>query len=260
MSSSPSLRLRLLPSAVSGDPEQQYATSYLINGSIAVDAGSVGFHGTPAEQDRVRHVLLTHSHADHVASLPILLENTLRSQGPPLEIWAGAETLESLRQDVFNDRLWPLLARLETPSGPAARLRVLEPERTVEIAGVSVTPVAVDHAVPTFGYVLSRNGAAVALSGDTGPTERLWQIVRATRGLRAVFLEVAFPDELAELARVSGHLTPATFAVELSKLPDGVEVIAVHLKPRHRERIVRALAELDWPRLSIGSPSREYAW
>jgi len=260
MSGSASLRLRLLPSAVSGDPEQQFATSYLVNDSIAVDAGSVGFQGTPAEQDRVRHVLLTHSHADHVASLPILLENTLRAQGPPLEIWAGAATLESLRKDLFNDRLWPELKRLDTPAGPAARLRVLEPERTVEIEGVRVTPVAVDHAVPTFGFVLARDGAAVALSGDTGPTERLWQVVRATRDLRAVFLEVAFPNELAELARVAGHLTPATFAGELSKLPDGVDVIAVHLKPRHRERIVRELADLGWPRLSIGSPSREYVW
>jgi ribonuclease BN (tRNA processing enzyme) len=254
------LQLRLLPSAVSGDPEQQYATSYLVNGAIAVDAGSVGFHGTPAEQDCVRHVLLTHSHADHVASLPILLENTLRAQGPPLEIWASAETLASLREDLFNDRLWPELARLETAAGPAAHLRLLEPERAVEIAGVRVTPVPVEHSVPAFGFVLERAGVAVALSGDTGPTERLWQVARAARGLAAVFLEVAFPDELSELARVSGHLTPSTFAGELDKLPRGVPVVAVHLKPRYRQQLLAEIAALGRPEVSIGSPSREYAW
>lgn len=252
--------MRILPSAVFGDPEQQYATSYLVQDSIAVDAGSVGFNGSPAEQDRVRHVLLTHSHADHLASLPMLLENTLRSQGPALEIWAGAATLASLREDLFNGRLWPELERLETPAGPAARLRLLEPERTVEIGGVRVTPVEVNHSVPAFGFLLERAGAAIAVSGDTGPTERLWQLARATPGLKAVFLEVAFPNELAELAERSGHLTPSKFAAELDKLPQGVPVVAVHLKPRHRERLLAQIAALELPQVSIGSTQRDYAW
>jgi ribonuclease BN (tRNA processing enzyme) len=260
MSASSRLRVRLLPSAVSGDPEQQYATSFLVNGSIAIDAGSVGFHATPAEQDRVRHVLLTHSHADHVASLPILVENTLRAEGPPLEIWGSAETLSSLRQDLFNDRVWPSLARLETAAGPAASLRQLEPERTIEIDGVHVTPVAVDHSVPALGFVLERAGVAVAISGDTGPTERLWQLARASKSLAAVFLEVAYPDELAELARAAFHHTPTSFAAELDKLPRGVPVIAVHLKPRYRARLLAQLAALERPEVAIGSPSREYAW
>jgi ribonuclease BN (tRNA processing enzyme) len=254
------LRVALLPSAVAGDPEQQYATSYLVNGCVAVDAGSIGLWSTPAEQDRVRDVLLTHSHADHVASLPLLMENTLRSSGPPLRVWAGEATLRSLSEDVFNDRVWPRLEHLTGVNGPPLSFHTLEPERTVEVAGLEVTPVPVSHPVPTFGYLIRRGGVSVLISGDTGPTERLGPVARAATDLRAVFLEVAFPDELAELARVAGHHTPASFARQCAELPAGVPVVAVHLKPRYRERILAELAALELPGLVIGSPREELSW
>lgn len=254
------LRIRLLPSAVSGDGTLQYATSYLIGDSVAVDAGSIGLSGTPADQRRVQHVLLTHSHTDHVASLPILLDNTLTQDGRALEVWAGRETLAALRSDVFNDRIWPRLEVFQRSAGPALVLHELESEREVDLAGLKVLPVRVDHTVPTLAFIVRAPGASAVIAGDTAPTQRLWQVAGGIPDLRAVFLEASFPDELADLAGRSMHLTPRSFAGERAKLARELAFIAVHLKPRHRERIVAQLRALAIPGLEIGAPGKEYAW
>ena len=254
------LRVRLLPSAVSGDGALQYATSYLVGDELAIDAGSIGLYGGPAVQRNVRHVLLTHSHTDHIATLPILLENTLTQAGPALEVWAGKETLACLHEDVFNDRVWPRLELLRRPVGPAVVLHELASEREVKIGALRVLPVAVDHTVPTLAFVLSTGGASVVIAGDTGPTERLWQLAAQRQDLKAVFLEASFPDELSQLALASMHLTPSSFAGERAKLRRELAFIAVHLKPRHREQIVAQLEALEIPGLEIGVPGKEYCW
>ncbi len=254
------LRVRLLPSAVSGDGKLQYATSYLVGDSVAIDAGSVGMYGGPQAQRLVRHVLLTHSHTDHIATLPILLENTLTQDGPALEVWAGRETIACLHDDVFNDRVWPRLEVLRRPAGPALVLHELESEREFKLGELAVLPVAVDHTVPTLAFIVSNARASVVIAGDTAPTDRLWQIAMARPDLEAVFLEASFPDELTELALVSKHLTPKSFAGERAKLKRELAFIAVHVKPRYREQILAQLAALDIPGLEIGVPGKEYRW
>lgn len=252
------LVIRLLPSATGGTDELQYSTSYLLNGSIAIDAGSIGFWQSPREQAQVRHVLLTHSHADHIASLPVLVENTLRTSSRPLQVWAGAEVLDCLERDVFNDRVWPRLEVLEGGRGKAVELHEIRSEEPLELEGLTVTPVAVDHSVPAFGFLIAGGGASVVVSGDTGPTQRLWELARSRQDLAGVFLEVAFPEEQAELARVSCHLTPRTFEREWQKIGRDVPLVAVHLKPRYREALLAELEALSIRRLEIGSPHKEY--
>ena len=101
------MKVVLLPSAVGGDARNQYLTSYVINDSIAIDAGSLGFHRTPEEQARVRHVLISHSHIDHMASLPLFVENVYQIHADTVTIHGNEAVLDCLRRDVFNDRLWP---------------------------------------------------------------------------------------------------------------------------------------------------------
>jgi ribonuclease BN (tRNA processing enzyme) len=122
----------------------------------------------------------------------------------------------------------------------------------VELEGLRITPVPVHHAVPTFGFLVEDAAGAVAFSSDTGPTDELWARAGARANLRAVFLEASFPDALGWLAEASGHLTPARFAAELRKLPRPVPAIAVHIKPRYREQVVKELLALGQPELQIG--------
>jgi len=120
--------------------------------------------------------------------------------------------------------------------------------------------VLVNHVVPTFGYVVDDGESAVIFGGDSGPTDRLWEIAHQTPGLRAVFLEACFPNSMTGLAQASLHMTPEMFSREVAKMPKGIDVVAVHIKVRYREQVIRELLDLGLPRLIIGECEKEYTY
>jgi ribonuclease BN (tRNA processing enzyme) len=252
------MKIVILGSSVGGSESRQYVSTYLVNDVIAVDAGCLAFYGSPQDQERVRHVLLTHAHSDHTASLPMFLENVWTPLPDCPCVYGSEETLAALRRFIFNDDVWPDFVALSETMPPFLRLQTLQPEVPIKIEGLVVTPVCVDHTVPTFGYVLQEGGAAVILAGDSGPTARLWEVAQTTPGLRAVFLEASFPNRMGDIAEASRHLTPNMFRCEVGKVPAGVKIIAVHLKVRYREEIVRELLDLSLARVEIGECDREY--
>ena len=253
------MRITLLPSQVSsrGVERGQFLTSYLIDDTVAIDAGALGLLGDLEAQARVRRVFLSHSHADHIASLPVFLDNIL-SAGTAVTLHAGEATLDCLRRDVFNDRLWPDFLRLSAEGRPFVTTAVLEPGKPVEVEGLRITPVEVNHVVPTLAFLVEAVGAAVVFSSDTGPTEALWRLANAAEHLKAVFLEASFPDEYEEVAKAARHLTPSLFAAEARKLTRPATFIAVHLKPIFQERIARELFALGLADLKIGLPGESY--
>jgi ribonuclease BN (tRNA processing enzyme) len=256
------VKVTLVPSALDANGEQpyQFLTSYLLNDTVAIDAGSLGFYHGPGEQLRVKHVLLSHSHMDHLASLPVFLENVYQGKRDSVIIYGSVELLDSLRRDVFNNRLWPDFIGLSTEQAPFLRLQTLEAGKTVEIDGLRITPVPVDHAVPTLGFVVEDATSAVILPVDTGPTEEIWQYANRTANLRAIFLETTFPDSMNWLATVSGHLTPALFAQETRKVQAPVQYVIVHIKPAYRTQVVQEMAALGLPNVEIGEPGRTYSF
>jgi len=257
------VKITLLPSSpgANGEGSVQYLTTFLINDTVAIDAGSLGVARTPAEQARVTHVLLTHSHIDHVATLPVFLENIYGEQAEVVTIHATDDVQQSLRRDVFNDRIWPDFIRISSTSKPFLRTATLQPFTPVALAGLKITPVPVDHTVPTVGFIVEDDAAAVVFSGDTGPTEAIWQLANGLPKLKAIFLEVAFPTALAALAEQTLHLTPATFARELAKVKQPVPVYAFHIKPRFAAQIIKELRELSVPNLlAVAEPGRVYSF
>ena len=239
---------------------RQYLSSYLINQSVAVDAGCLGFHSGLDEQEAVRHLFLTHSHADHIASLPLFFENVWSPERECPTLYGGEETLAVIRRCVFNDDVWPDLVALSERMHPFLRMRTLEPEVAVVVDGLKVTPVPVHHVVPAFAYVVEGPQGAVIFGADSGPTARLWEVAHQIRDLRAVFLEATFPNRLRSLAEVSLHLTPDMVRREVAKLPQHVRVIVVHVKVRYRDEVCAELRELGLPQIEIGECEREYVF
>jgi ribonuclease BN (tRNA processing enzyme) len=114
--------------------------------------------------------------------------------------------------------------------------------------------------VPTFGLIAERDGSAVIFTSDTYSTDEIWKTAKATRGLKAVFVDVSFPNELGALAAASKHLTPELLATELQKLDRQASVYAVHIKPTNREAVIKQLRELNDPRVSVGEIDKVYEW
>ncbi|HET9531692.1 MAG TPA: 3',5'-cyclic-nucleotide phosphodiesterase [Blastocatellia bacterium] len=256
------MKIRLLPSMAGRDSQLQCLTSFLVDDHIAIDGGSIGFALKPEEMARVRHVIVTHTHSDHTASLPIFIAEAFVSLDGPVTIYGLPEVVSALREFVFNDKMWPDFEKIPLMNGAGATIRfeIIEPRRTVDVGGLAVTPIPVNHIVPTVGLVVQSDGAAVTFTSDTYVTDELWEVARKAEDLKAVFVDISFPNELAKLAADSKHLTPRLLEGELKKLDRDVEVYAVHIKPTNRDEVIRQLHELGNDSIQVGEINRVYEW
>lgn len=252
------MKIKVVGSAIDRVQQRQFAASYVIDECVAIDAGCLGMISDVNEQRRIKHVFLSHSHLDHIATLPIFLDNVYR-QGPDCPTIHATDTVrECLLRHLFNNVVWPDLISLAREESPFLNFRRLAPEATTVVEHLRITPIDLHHVVPTVGFIVEDAHSAVAIVSDTGPTSRIWEVAGALPQLRVLFLEAAFPNSMAWLAEKAGHLTPATFLTEYRKLGSNVPVVAVHLKAAFHDEVVRDLQALDLPQLSISEPNRVY--
>lgn len=251
------MKVELLPSCVPAGGAQ-FLVTFLVNDTLAVDAGSLGLLADLDRQRRVRHVFLTHGHLDHIATLPLFLEN-VHEPGPDcVELLGHAEALDVVGRDIFNGRVWPDFFALSTNEDRFVRATPLEPGVALERAGLAVTPLPVAHCTETLGLLVDDGRSAVAFPSDTGPTERFWAETASCPRLRAVFLECSWPERLAGLAAKTGHHCPSTFAAEVRKVDRDARWIVVHRKAAYAAEIAREIAALGLENVEMVRPGFTY--
>jgi cAMP phosphodiesterase len=253
------MKLRLLPSVVGRESEAQLLSSYVINQQITIDAGSIGLIDDVRLQRSIKHVVLTHAHIDHIASLGILIDNLPGPPADPLTVHCTAEVADCLTRHYFNGRIWPNVFALPDVQAPYAKLRIMQPGTPLALHDLEILPIEVNHSVPAVGLIVRDSNGAIVVSGDTGPTDEIWRHATQRGDLRAVVLEVSFPDTMQAQAAASGHLTPSGLAAEIAKLRGMTpRILAVHLKPAYRPQIVDQLRALGLPQLEVLVPGRTY--
>jgi ribonuclease BN (tRNA processing enzyme) len=258
------VRIQLLPSTFDGRGHatlEQRLTCFLIDDCVAVDAGSLGIALTSDQRSKVRNIIVTHPHMDHIASLPIFIDDLYPTLTEPVRVHATPEVIELLERDVFNWNVYPRFSDLRNDYGPVMEYVPIPIGSAFPVAHLSVIAVPVNHIVPTVGLVVSDSSSSVAFSSDTAETDQFWDVVNNTPHLDALLIEASFPDNMAELAEVSRHFTPASLGRELKKLDhNGIDVLAVHLKPSYRDLIIRELYALNIPKLGVMEPGKTYSW
>src|SRR4051812_31374310 len=134
------MRVTLVPSSIALDGEEpsQYLITYLINDTVAIDAGSLGLYGTPQRQSLIKHVLISHTHIDHTATLPIFIENAYEQHADCVTIYGSEPVLDSLHRDLFNNRIWPDFVAMSEGEVQLLRLQRLEPGEPVEVDGLVI--------------------------------------------------------------------------------------------------------------------------
>lgn len=227
--------------------------AFLIDSFLLLDGGTISGELEPNEQSEIRCILLSHAHFDHIKGIPFLVDNmAARSNGCHVTVVSGMDVLTALRENIFNGRIWPDFTLIPNAAGPVLSYRQASPAAVFEIAGYQIAAVRVDHSVPAYGYIIeSPQHGCLVYTGDTGPTELLWERMRG-RKIDALIIEVSFPNELEDFAVASGHLTPSLLQQELKKLKELPTAIYVsHIKPRYREIIERQLSDIGDQRLEI---------
>lgn len=214
-------------------------SAMLIDDDVLLDAGTGVGDLALADLHSIRHVFLTHAHLDHIAGLPMLIDSIFTEDvDVPVSVYGRAETLEAIRTHLFNWVIWPDFAQLPSPDKPMLRYVVCNPGETVTIGHRDFHAVEVEHSVPSIGYTVQNSGGVFAVSGDTRTNRTLWPVLNACDDLRALVIEVSFPDEMARLAETAGHYCPSTLCRDLEQLRHDPEIWLTGMKPGEEDRIL----------------------
>ena len=145
---------------------------------------------------------------DHINSLPFFIENVYGRGDGAIDIYSSNATVYAIRKYLFNNATWPDFTRLPNHLLPAMRFEEIQDGQAFSVSGVKFTPIPVNHVVPTHGFLIEQDGAAVLWSSDTGPTQRFWDVANQTPNLKALCIDVSFDNAMQKIADVSLHLTP----------------------------------------------------
>jgi len=237
-------------------------TSFLLDDDVLVDAGTGVGDLTIDELARIDHILLSHSHIDHVLGIPLIadcvMQRRLRAEPfQPLRVHALAATLDALRQHLFNDVLWPDFTRLPSREKAILELVPVSTGDCFELCGKRIEVLPAHHTVPAVGYGVDTPSGWWIYTGDTGPNPPLWTLLRHRR-IAQVVVETAFSDDELPLARVSKHLAPHLLREELSQLAAGTPVAITHMKPGEVAAVMGQVACLgsDHPIIALKTGDR----
>ncbi|MDO8418661.1 MAG: 3',5'-cyclic-nucleotide phosphodiesterase [Rubrivivax sp.] len=212
-------------------------TSFLVDDNILIDAGTGVGDLTLDEMARIDHILVSHSHLDHILAIGLLADSVTRrrhaARRAPVQVHALAATIAALRLHVFNGVIWPDFTRLPDLTHPVLQFSAVDVGQVLDLGKRCIEVLPASHTVPAVGYAVlggQAGSGAWVFTGDTGPNPALWRRL-ASLPMAALVIETAFGDEEGELATISQHLCPAQLQRELASLAEPTEVFITHIKP-----------------------------
>lgn len=220
-------------------------TSFLLDNRILIDAGTVISKVDPKQLvNNIDNLILTHSHADHIADLPFLAQLAFEEKRAPFTVHASRECTETIFENIFNFRVWPDLFKLSGLNGSNLRWREYKDTRTFDILNYDITPVFVNHTVPTYGLVIDDGTTSFGFTADTYLTDNFWEECNKKDNLNAIIVDVSFPSRMTETAKSTKHLTPDLLRKELEKLErKNTDIYITHIKPTLLDEVENELKE-----------------
>lgn len=237
------MRLRVLGCSGGIGGRLQRTTSLLLDQDILIDAGTGVTELSIAELAMVDHVFITHTHIDHIAALPLLIDTVAdRRRDRPLNVYGTPAVIQIMRNHIFNWAIWPDFSELPTVEKALMRFNTIELGQMLAFGTRQITALPVDHTVPAVGYRLDSGSASVVFSGDTGCCDAFWRAVNTVQNLKTLIIECAFSNRERHLAIISKHLCPELLAGELQKLERPCDIYITHLKPGQLELTMEEIA------------------
>jgi len=234
-------------------------TTFLINNTLLIDAGAITSTLSIKEQAAINNIILTHSHADHIKDIAFLADNVIGRKPTAIKIYGSKELIENLKKHYLNDKIWPDFTIIPSSNSPVFQYEEISEGEKFKTCNLTIEAVRTNHPVFTTGLIVSNGKNTFALSSDTGPTEDFWKKLNNYKKIDTLFVETSFPNNMKELALLSGHLTPELLQEELKKFKHlgDTDIYVFHLKPAFEPKLKRELLKLDIPKLHILKQGQE---
>ena len=223
------------------------ATAFLINEDTLLDAGTVVSNLTLEEQMKIKNVIVTHTHLDHIKDILFLADNLiLIDKGITINIISAPFILESLKMHILNDAIWPDFTMLPTIQDAVLKLVPADVGVELVLGDITIKPVKVNHTVPAVGYIVKNKDSAFAYTGDTSLTDEIWDEASKEPKLKFVIVETSFPNSMERIANASKHMTSNDLAISLKKLGrSDITVYITHIKPQFLDETKNELNAID---------------
>jgi ribonuclease BN (tRNA processing enzyme) len=219
-------------------------TALLLNEDTLIDCGT-GVGDLSLDQlKKIDRVFLTHSHLDHLACLPLLLDSVGSERDKPLIVFGLSETLGHLKQHIFNNVIWPDFTRIPTPDTPWVTLHPIGIGHPHPVdQHVNITALPAYHSVTGVGYAINSSTSTLVFTGDSGPCPEFWTALATLPNVNNLLIECSFVNSEAALAVISGHYHPTTLVNALNAhLPTQSQVWVSHLKPGAETTILEEIS------------------
>ncbi|WP_051205790.1 3',5'-cyclic-nucleotide phosphodiesterase [Oceanospirillum maris] len=219
-------------------------TSILVDNDILLDAGSGVGDLQMQQMIQIKHIFISHSHLDHIAFLPFLVDSIFSQIEEPIQVYALPETIKALKAHIFNWVVWPDFSELPNKEKPVLVFNEIAPYQDIQVGERNITAVPVEHVVPGVGYVVTnQQGKTFAFSGDTATNDTLWEELNKRPRVDTLMIEAGYPNSMESLSKLAKHYTPQILAQDIKKLKHRPHLMISHLKPGLEVQISEELHE-----------------
>lgn len=236
-------------------------TSFLIDGDVLIDAGTGVGDLTLDEMRNIDQVFLTHSHLDHVAALPLMVDAVAARRTAPLQIHALAGTIAALRAHIFNDVIWPDFSRIPSPESPFVTFHEIKAGQALQLRGKLLEVLPAVHTVPAVGYAVTAGTGCWVFTGDTERNPAFWQRLNELN-VAMLVIETAFSNREKDLAKLSLHLSPVVLANELDNIATDRKypIYITHTKPAETALIMAEIQKFDETAINCPNVTHDIRW
>ena len=220
-------------------------TCFLIDDSILIDSGSVTGSLHDDSIKKIDHLIITHAHFDHIADLPFLMEKLFWIKENSFTIHSSKDSHDTIISHILNNSIWPNLVEIAKSKNEIFKWEEFSSLKPFKISGYDITPISVNHIVPTDGFIIDNGRCSFAFTADTYKTDDFWNKCKEQKNLKAIIAGVSFPSDMDETAEITRHLTPKLFYDEVKRLGrDDIKFYISHIKPLFKNEVLEDIKKL----------------